>query len=82
MYVYTYIYIYVCVKEHKENVYICVCLYMCVCVCFAWHQVDYVSWTSRLDLRHLPLLAARIAEGGGGISSSAEAGISSGRAGE
>ncbi len=29
-------------------------------------QVDYVSWTRSLELRHMPMLAARIAEGGGG----------------
>ncbi|GIL74745.1 hypothetical protein Vretimale_2382 [Volvox reticuliferus] len=33
-------------------------------------KVDYVSWCQRLDLRHMPMLAARIAEGGGGDSAS------------
>ncbi|GLC39131.1 hypothetical protein PLESTB_001509300 [Pleodorina starrii] len=29
-------------------------------------KVDYVSWCQRLDLRHMPLLAARIVQGHGG----------------
>ncbi|GIL48230.1 hypothetical protein Vafri_4911 [Volvox africanus] len=35
-------------------------------------KVDYVSWCQRLDLRHMPMLAARIAEGGGGDGDSSQ----------